>query len=328
MPAPLTRLLEALPEGVAQAALPTPFPVGPVNCYLLAERPITVVDPGMFFPESLQVLDDLLSSAHVRASDVDVIVVTHGHPDHFGAAGWLAERSGAPIVTGRAEARKVCMARERLDGYRAVLEVLGVPESAVALFPSFMERVADLVAPVDTAMIAPIDDGNVVEAGGRRFAAHVTPGHAAGHLSLFDGETLLSGDHLLPRISPNPFLELAEGDMPDRRRSLLEYLASLDRFVTLDPSSVLPGHGEAFSDVALWTRRVRQHHERRASDVLDLLARHSGSTAWELAQLMFPNLDGFSIMLGVSEAVGHLDLLANDGRAVSDNGKPERWFAA
>lgn len=328
MPAPLTRLLDALPEGVAHAALPTPFPVGPVNCYLLAERPVTVVDPGMLLPESLEALDDLLSSARLRTADVELIVVTHGHPDHFGAAGWLAERSGAPILTGRAEARKVCTARERFDGYRTVLDVLGVPDAAIALFPAFMERVADLVAPVDASMLQPVDDGDVVRAGGRPFTAHVTPGHAAGHVSLFDGETLLSGDHLLPRISPNPFLELAEGEVPDRRRSLLEYLASLDRFVALEPSAVLPGHGEAFSDVALWTQRVRRHHERRAREVLDLIARHPGQTAWELAQLMFPDLDGFSIMLGVSEAVGHLDLLARDGRALNDGATPERWFAA
>ncbi len=122
MPAPLAPLVDQLPDGVLCAALPTPFAVGPVNCYLLPEPPVTLIDPGMYLPDSLRDLDELLHTAGLALRDVKLIVVTHGHPDHFGAAAHVARESGAPIVVGRSEARKLCLDHHRIDTYRVVLD--------------------------------------------------------------------------------------------------------------------------------------------------------------------------------------------------------------
>jgi len=184
-----------------------------------------------------------------------------------------------------------------------------------------------MVLPADPSMIEPVDDHASLDAGGRRYDVHVTPGHAAGHVSLFDGNTLISGDHLLPRISPNPFLELAEGELPDRRPSLLEYLASLDRFTALDPASILPGHGEPFTDINTWTERVRAHHAQRARTILDAVRARPAASAYQLTERIFPNLDGFTIVLGISEIVGHLDLLHHDGLVEHNGHTPQRWTA-
>lgn len=327
MPEPLTRLLDAVPDGVRHAALPTPFAVGPVNCYLFSERPVTVVDPGMLFADSLELLEQLLASEGLRYEEVDQIVVTHGHPDHFGAAAWLAEIADAPIITGRNEVRKLCLGNERVSAYAHVLAQLGMPRESIDVFPTFMKLVAELVAPARPDMISVVEDGDVLVVGGRDFDVHVTPGHAATHVSLFDGDVLLSGDHLLPRISPNPFLEIADGEVPDRRRSLIEYLASLERFARLDPDCVLPGHGEPFCDVPTWAQRVRRHHERRGEEILALVQQSPGRTAFELTRVMFPRLDGFEIMLGLSEVVGHLDVLRESGEAMVEGDAPEHWFA-
>lgn len=327
MPKPLTRLLDALPENVRCAALPTPFAVGPVNCYLLPDHPVTVVDPGMLLDESLSALINFLAADGLTPRDVELVVVTHGHPDHFGAAAWLARQSGAPIITGRHEIGKICLGIERVDAFRSVLTELGLPESAVEVFPAFMRHVRTLVQPATPDMCQVVEDGERLTAGGRRFEVLVTPGHAASHVSLWDGDVLLSGDHLLPRISPNPFLEIDDGEVPTRRRSLVEYLESLNRFVALDPACVAPGHGEAFSEVPLWADRVRAHHGRRAREIRELLVAHPGSTAYSLTQHVFPQLDGFEVMLGVSEVVGHLDLLAMQNGARVELGPVEHWFA-
>lgn len=327
MPRPLTRLLDALPASVRCAALPTPFAVGSVNCYLFPDHPVTVVDPGMLLDESLAALTDFLAVEGLAPRDVESVVVTHGHPDHFGAAAWLARQSGAPIITGRHEVRKICLGVERVDAFRSVLTELGLPESAVEVFPAFMRHVRTLVEPATPDMCQVVEDGERLTAGGRDFEVLVTPGHAASHVSLWDGEVLLSGDHLLPRISPNPFLEIAEGEVPTRRRSLVEYLESLDRFSALDPACVAPGHGEAFADVPIWADRVRAHHARRASEIRELLIANPGSTAYALTQQVFPQLDGFEVMLGVSEVVGHLDLLSMQGGAHVEPGAVEYWFA-
>lgn len=328
MPEPLAPLLDTLPEGVRLAALPTPFAVGTVNCYLLPESPVTIIDPGMIIDESMRMVEALLAGDGLVLSDVDQVVVTHGHPDHFGAAAWVAEHSGARIITGRQEARKLTLAYERGPEYRTVLAQLGLPGEALELFPHFIEQVTALVQPAHAEDITVIDDGETLDAGGRRYVAHVTPGHAATHVSLWDGSSLFSGDHLLPRISPNPFLELAEGEIPDRRRSLIEYLASLDRFVTMNPDCVLPGHGESFSGLATWAERVRSHHERRSAEIRALVADRPGETAYSLTRVLFPRLDGFEIMLGLSETVGHLDLLESRGELTCRGNEPQRWSLA
>jgi glyoxylase-like metal-dependent hydrolase (beta-lactamase superfamily II) len=327
MPEPLSMLVDSMPDGVRVAALPTPFAVGDVNCYLLPEPPVTVVDPGMMFGDSQAHLERLVRSEGLALDEIDQIVVTHGHPDHFGAAAWLADESGAPIITGRQEVRKLTLAYERGSEYRVVLAQLGVPMEALELFPSFLEQISSLVRPVDVDEVRVIDDGDVLEAGGREYVAHVTPGHAASHVSLWDGSSLLSGDHLLPRISPNPFLEVAEGEVPGRRRSLIEYLDSLDRFVAMDPERVLPGHGEPFTRVDRWAERVRAHHDVRSAEIRSLVAAQPGQSAYELTQVLFPRLRGFEIMLGVSETVGHLDLLEGCGELMHCGDEPQRWHA-
>ena len=332
MSSALAPTVNALPEGLARVELPTPFPVGPVNCYVLADHPVTVVDPGMGWAESVGLLEAALAAAGLRPHDVEQIVVTHAHPDHFGTAGWLARASDAPIVCGRPETPKLA------DGWSdggigtklaGLVDGLGLPDEVRRTFKTFHEAVTTWVEVIDHDQIAPVDDGSLLTAGGRSWQVHLTPGHAAGHISLFDAgsRTLLGGDHLLARITPNPLLEPDAASPLGRRRSLVEYLASLERFEALDPAVVLSGHGPAFTDLAQWAVAVRAHHARRADEVLDLVRRLGSASAFELSRQLFPHLEGFSHLLGISEVVGHLDLLLDGGEVLCDSGVPDRYVA-
>ena len=326
----LAPLADSLPDGVLHAELPTPFPVGPVNCWLLPAEPVTLVDPGMVWADSVQLVEQLLSEAGLHLGDVGRIVVTHGHPDHFGLAGRLARLSGASILCGREELRKLLSAYDA-PRFQRLLTSLGVPEEVRASFPDAYGAMRGLIETPDNAAIEVVDDGDALHLGGRSFDAHVTPGHATGHLSMFDPASgvLFSGDHLLPRITPNPVLE-PDDSADGRRHSLVEYLDSLERFVGLDPAVVLPGHGPAFHDVGKLVETMRRHHERRANEVLELVRSLGAPTAFELSAAMFRNLEGFGVMLGVSEAVGHIDLLIAAGvvAAADADGDVVRYSAA
>ena len=113
-----------------------------------------------------------------------------------------------------------------------------------------------------------------------------------------------------------------------RRRSLVEYLASLERFVRIDPLVVLPGHGPRFQDVPTLTEAMRHHHDSRADEILDAVRRLGNATPYELSGELFPHIRDFSIMLGVSEVVGHLDLLEDDGKLVRSDAVPHRYAPA
>jgi glyoxylase-like metal-dependent hydrolase (beta-lactamase superfamily II) len=322
--APLTSIIHDLPRGVAVVSLPTPFPVGPVNCYLLLDDPLTVVDPGMLWDDSTTQHTVALAANHRRLDEVSQVVVTHGHPDHFGAAGWIAEQSGALVICGRGDAAKLLgLGPARMTDLPTRL---GIPEDLRLKFASFYEGVALLSHPIPDGKLRLLDDGDELVAGGRTWQVHVTPGHSVGHVSLYDpmDQTLLSGDHLLACITPNPVLEPDADSVDGRRRSLIEYLASLERFVQLDPIRVLPGHGPRFTDVLTLTEATRRHHDRRADEVLDVVRSLGEPTPYELAMSLFPHLEDFTIMLGVSEAVGHLDLLEADGRARRVSEYPQR----
>jgi glyoxylase-like metal-dependent hydrolase (beta-lactamase superfamily II) len=309
----LAPLAEALPDGVLHAELPTPFPVGPVNCWLLPAEPVTLIDPGMVWADSVARVERLLAEAALGLGDVERIVVTHGHPDHYGLAGQLARTSGARIFCGAEERPKLLSVYDR-PRFGDMLAGLGVPDDVRSSWPELYAGMRDLIDAPDESALDDVTDGEVLALGGRDLHALITPGHASGHLSLWESETgiLFSGDHLLPRITPNPVLE-SDSVTGERRRSLVEYLASLDRFVALDPRIVLPGHGPAFHDVGALVKWMRTHHERRAEKVLDLVKELGEPTPFALATALFPALEGFGVMLGVSEAVGHLDLLVDEG---------------
>ncbi|HET9733540.1 MAG TPA: MBL fold metallo-hydrolase [Acidimicrobiales bacterium] len=326
--APLAPVVDQLPDGVVHVALPTPFPVGPVNCYLLVDDPVTVVDPGMLWADSTQIIEAALTARGHAIGDVDQVLITHGHPDHFAAAGWLADTAEAAVVCGRAEVPKLTQATDRLSMVDTV-DRLGVPTSMRDTFRAFYEGVQKLSHPIDPSRLRVLDDGDTLTAGGRDWQVHVTPGHSVGHVSLYEpGErVLLSGDHLLACITPNPVLEPDPDTVEGRRRSLVEYLASLERFIRLDPLLVLPGHGPRFQDVPTLTEAMRHHHDSRADEILAIVRRLGDATPYELSCELFPHIKDFSVMLGVSEVVGHLDLLEDAGRLVRSDGHPPRYAA-
>ena len=326
---PLAPVVEHLPDGIVHIALPTPFPVGPVNCYVLVDEPVTVVDPGMLWADSTELLRAALTANGRTLRDVDRVVITHGHPDHFGAAGWLADAADATVVCGRAEVPKITQTTSRLSMVDVVGR-LGIPETLRDTFRAFYEGVQQLSHPIDPRRLRLLDDGDTLRAGGRDWQAHVTPGHSVGHVSLYDPaeRVLVSGDHLLACITPNPVLEPDPDAVDGRRRSLVEYLASLERFIRLDPLLVLPGHGPRFQDVPTLTAAMRHHHESRSDEILAVVRRLGDATPYELSGQLFPNIQDFSIMLGVSEVVGHLDLLEDDGKLVRSDDHPHRYAAA
>jgi glyoxylase-like metal-dependent hydrolase (beta-lactamase superfamily II) len=313
----LPPFVDELPGWVDRASLATPFRVGPVNCYLLADPPVTLIDPGMLLPGSLEQLAALLADHGRQFSDVEQIVITHAHPDHFGAAAAVAARSGGHIVCGVPEMTSLLGPPDPgpLVDY---LVRLGVPKPVLPTLVG-TRGLAGLIGWADPRDVVGVADGATIVAGGRQLQALVTPGHAAGHLSLWDpgAGVLFSGDHLLARIIPTTSLGIEDPRDRDPRGGLVDYLAGLPRFTGLDPAVILPGHGRPFTNMDALEGRLRAHSRERAEEILRLLA-DGPATPFEVTLRLLWQPEGPRLLAGVAHVQGHLDLLVRAGRVASE----------
>ncbi len=308
--------------GLHRLILPTPFPCGPINVYLAADDPLTLVDTGPRTSRTWAALEQALAEHGYAVTDVRRVLVTHAHIDHFGLAARIARESGAEVVAlddsrTRLEAH-VADWQQRAGFYSATLQRAGVPadmiEGTVGLAVGELARYAEAVPAV-----TPLADGDVLTLAGRDWRVLHTPGHAIGHLCLYQPETrlLLSGDHLIQHISSNPVIEPPAPGETGRPRSLVLYLESLRRVADLDVRVALPGHGDLITDHRALIAQRFQHHEARMAHILTTMDSRA-CTAYEIAQAMFPNPSPLDVFLGLSEVIGHLDILVDRGLVAED----------
>jgi glyoxylase-like metal-dependent hydrolase (beta-lactamase superfamily II) len=296
-----------------------------VNAYLLADdHGFVLVDCGIYgrgrrSPDTQQgagsdhgwtELVGALDAAGAEPEDVTRLVVTHHHADHYGMAARVLQAAGCELWM---HAR----ARQDLDVYRhpesrarrlrALLEAHGVgpdESSELAGYEDWRAYVAAVVDPdVD------LHDGQEMAIGTRKWTVLHTPGHARCHVCLWceDEHLLVSGDHLLPGVTPHID---AGGEAED---PLGDYLSSLERVEDLAPGLVLPGHGRPFEEGAERARATLRHHERRLGAVLQVI-RHEPKSARAVSDEIFgASLLDFHRRLALGEALAHLTYLERRG---------------
>ena len=302
----------------------TPFAVGRVNCYLIEDDPLTLVDTGPNSGKALDELDMALRAHGHRIEDLDRIVITHQHLDHLGLVGILARRSGAEVCTLDLLAPVVeeFGAHADRDDELAVALMLrhGIPRDVVAALRSVSQSFRGWggSAPVDRRLA----DGEALEFAGRTLQALHRPGHSPSDTLFWDADRglLIGGDHLIAHISSNPLVSRPlggrSGEPGDGRpRALITYLRSLADTRAMPVELVLPGHGEPVRDhAALIDERVALH-ERRARKIAALIAERP-RTAYEIAQALWGNVAVTQAYLTLSEVLGHVDILLERGDIV------------
>jgi glyoxylase-like metal-dependent hydrolase (beta-lactamase superfamily II) len=149
------------------------------------------------------------------------------------------------------------------------------------------------------------------------------PGHASGLICLYQeaSRTLISSDHLLRDITSNPVLEPPDRGETERPRALVDYIASLEKVGRMQVRTALPAHGEPIYDVpALIAGRLAFHRARL--DHIEAQLECCAQTPFEICNILFPNVKSFDTILGLSEVIGHLDVLEQEGRVklVTDDG--------
>ena len=307
-----------LPPGLHHIELPTPFPVGPVNIYLVEGDPLTLVDTGPLFEPAQQALWEELDRLGFNPSQIGRIIVTHHHSDHCGLAAQLVETSGAELLAHPASyASLTNQARERgrRDSFYATLLLeAGVPMEVLEQIGGTRQGYSRFSQPVypDGAL----EDGMAVRLGDIEWRVLHTPGHTGDLICLYQASLrlLISSDHLLRDVSSNPIVEPPVEEGAERPKRLIDYVGQLQRVAELSIDLALPGHGPPIEDVPELVNRRLAFHEQRAREVMDVVE-EAERTVYEISLALFPNLDPINRFLAISEVIGHLDLLQHRGKA-------------
>jgi glyoxylase-like metal-dependent hydrolase (beta-lactamase superfamily II) len=313
----------AADAGIHRLAIPTPFMVGRVNAYLIEDSPLTLIDSG---PNSGKALDELEQAlqAHGHAiEDIELLVVSHQHMDHFGLASILARRSGAEVAALDKLAPFLAAYGHETDLEDRFAEQLmlrhGIPQEVVTALRAVSAGFRAWGASVEVTR--PLKDGGELQLRDRTLRVLHRPGHSPSDTVFLDEDRsiLLAADHLIKHISSNPLLARPLGCSGDydgpRPQALITYMDSLEQTRAMDLALVLPGHGEPIDDhVALIDKRFRMH-DRRAEKIHGLIAAEP-RTAHEIAVELWGNVAVTQAYLTLSEVLGHVDLLLADGRIV------------
>ena len=302
---------------ITPISIPTPFYVGDVNVYLIREDPVTLIDVGPKTKPAEEALRDGLRLHGVRFSDVRRIVLTHAHEDHCGLARQIRdEAKDAEVFVHDWEAGHL-FGRLAQEEHKRLLLRSGVPAAVFEEMRALYDDISLLTDALDDGGYRALRDEMELEFESGTLRVLHTPGHTPGSCSFVreSNRTLVCGDCVLKRITPNPILSPDPVDPEKRFRSLAEYLVSLAKLRNYSPTLVHTGHGEPVTDFEeIFNRYVRAIDDRQKR-VLSLIGNGS-VTAFEIAQMLFPGSFGHDVhrFLAISEAVAHLDYAEGEGK--------------
>ncbi|MGE5379511.1 MAG: MBL fold metallo-hydrolase [Methylocystaceae bacterium] len=322
--------VEVMTENIYRIEIPLPGnPLKVTNSYLICggERNL-LVDTGFNREECRAAMDEALSSLYISMENTDLFI-THLHSDHAGLIGHLATPK-TKIYMSKADGQVVAGSQESSHWamFNQFFHFSGMQASGVE--NNIMNHPGYRFAAPATNDITMLPDGYQLTVGDYNFRCIITRGHTAGHMCLYDQKKrlLLSGDHILGKITPNITLWYLGTDV------LGQYLESLDRIAELDVDLVLPAHRHVIHDCRLRIAELKTHHNNRLHDVLNIVSGHryhatdvAKRMKWDLSFKEWDDFPWGQKLFATGEAMSHLYHLALKGELVMSSKDDVIYFA-
>lgn len=305
-------------KNIAKITLPTPFPVGDVNVYLVKGDVLSLIDTGVNTEDSKEVLSYQLGELGLKIKDIEQVILTHHHPDHAGALSFFEQ--DVPVHGHQNNQRWLDWNDEFSQLHnRFFLDYARLFGVAEELREKLIDYREEEKLYTKRKLSKFLSEGDQLP-GLPGWTAIETLGHAQSHLSFFrekDG-VLIGGDQLLAKITPNPIMEPPLHPNGERLRPLLQYNQSLKKLVEMPIAKVYSGHGVEIENVneRIEFQMNRQHN--RAMQVKKMLE-EKPLTAFEVCQQLFPKVYRHEIGLTMSETIGQLDYLVDLGEIISES---------
>ena len=312
----------ALADGITWLRMPLPMSLNHINLWLLRDDGgWVIVDTGVDIPDSRNVWQATFTAA-MRDDPATHIIVTHLHPDHVGCAGWLVDEFDVDLWMTREE-YMLCRLLVRDTGREAPEEAVrfyraaGYSEEQLALYEKHFGMFGRVVGELPESYKR-MQDGERWQFAGQEWEVIVGRGHSPEHACLFDRSRniLISGDQILPTISPNV------GVWPTEPKAdpLRDWFESIDKLLQLLPEDVLvlPAHGKPFRGAHT---RLQQLHKEHTDNLDKLLETgHQPRRAVDVfGEIFNSNINDGNRIMATGEALSHLNHLCNAGSMVAEN---------
>lgn len=309
--------------GVHQIRLPFPESMsGYTNVYVVeGSNGNILIDSGWDDSEVIWAFREGLREDRLKFQDINWIVITHIHPDHYGLASKLKELCGAEVAVHRAEVGLINSRYEDFAGLLKDMEDMlssnGVPQAELTELKEASLWMKQFVSPDLPDVV--LDDGDRISNGSFGFEILRTPGHSPGHICLYEARKrwLFSGDHVLFNVTPHVGFHSQSGDNP-----LKDYIDSLGMVDSLGVNFVFPGHGPVFNSLKLRAVEIFNHHEQRKRAIMAVLDdglktayQVAAEIPWkpEMGGVAFSDLGAWDRRLAILETIAHLKLLTSEG---------------
>jgi len=308
--------------GVLWLRMPLPFKLNHINLWLLDDGDgWAIVDTGVA-SDDIKTAWRMIEARHFKDKSPSQVIVTHYHPDHIGLAGWLCDRYGVGLSMTlgewtQARLRSLESAEICGPGYREFYRATGFDDDMLALVDGRAGSYERLVSPVPGAFLR-LFEGDEIDIGGNAWRVIIGQGHAIEHACLYCQGlgVLISGDQILPKITPN----VSVGPQEPNADPLRLFLSGLDKFAGLASETlVLPSHNWPFRRLLERLDDMRDHHEERLEATMVACA--EPATGVDILKHLFTReLDNHQIFFAVGESLAHVHYLVASGRAERTTG--------